>query len=170
MGLWRECYVCGMAAKSTKAGNGQAKEVAREPAKTPGDILRRSFMEPLGLTAYRVAKDIDVAQITLSQILHGKRGISPSMAVRLGRYFDVPPQFWLAMQAEHDLSKIAAGAPELDVQKSVKMGDRRFRVLPATPQPGSSANPARAMVIKFQRPRPEPMGEKATIRPGSDSR
>ncbi len=116
-------------------------------------------MEPLGLSAYRVAKDIGVPQITLSQILRGLRGISPGMAVRLGRYFGVAPQFWLAMQAEHDLAKIPADSPELSIEKSKAMGDRSFRVLPpAAPRPGPGQQPGRAMIVKFAQGRLQPGG------------
>jgi addiction module HigA family antidote len=60
---------------------------------TPGDVLRRLFMLPLGLTAYRISKEMSVPPITLSEILRGKRAISATMACRLGVYFGVDPQF-----------------------------------------------------------------------------
>jgi antitoxin HigA-1 len=124
-GEWKAAE--GMAGKrrggTEGAGGGR---VDREPAKTPGDILRRSFMEPLGLSAYRVAKEIGIPQISLSQILRGRRGISASVAVRLGRYFGVAPQFWLALQGEHDLAKIPEGAEELGVERCGALGDRQF--------------------------------------------
>jgi len=71
---------------------------------TPGAVLLDLFMRPLGLTAYRVSKDIGAAPITLSQIIHGQRAISPNMALRLGRYFGVAAQFWLTLQSLHDLN------------------------------------------------------------------
>ena len=135
-------------------GNGKETAGAREPAKTPGDILRRSFMEPLGLSAYRVAKEIGVPQITLSQILRGNRGISPAMAVRLGLYFGVTPQFWLSMQADHDLSKIPEDADELLVEKCAVLGDRQFTLKPPEKQTVAAApQPAqRVVLINFQPP------------------
>ena len=138
------CYGCGMAVKKK---NGKNKEAAREPAKTPGDILRRSFMEPLELTAYRVSKDIGIPQITLSQILRGTRGISPGVATRLGRYFDVAPKFWLGMQADYDLARIAPEAPEMAVGKCAAMGERQFTIAPPDVQQAPAQQ--RAVVIKF---------------------
>ena len=136
--------------KTPKAGE---KEAKREPARTPGDILKRAFMEPLGLTAYRVAKDLGIPQITLSQILRGNRGISPAMAVRLGSYFGVEPKLWLGMQADYDLALIAASAAEKPVERCALLGDREFQILtPGEPKPAPA--PKRALVIRVQgRPR-----------------
>ena len=143
------------AGRAAKIGTGKKNEPPqkREPAKTPGDILRRSFMEPLGLSAYRVAKEIGVPQITLSQILRGNRGISPAMAVRLGLYFGVKPQFWLAMQADHDLSKISVDAEEMQVGKCAALGDRQFTLQPPQKQaaPAAPQTSQRMVLINFQR-------------------
>lgn len=64
-------------------------------------------MEPLGLSAYRVSTDLQVPPIAISEILRGKRAISAAMALRLGGYFGVDPQFWLSLQAAHDLQTTA---------------------------------------------------------------
>ena len=69
----------------------------------PGDILYEEFMAPLGITAYKLAKDIRVQQTAISQILHGKRRLSVDMALRLSRYFGNSAQFWLNMQDHYDL-------------------------------------------------------------------
>ncbi|GHV76076.1 virulence associated protein [Spirochaetia bacterium] len=69
----------------------------------PGIILYEEFMEPLGITAYKLAKDIRVQQIAISQILNGKRRLSVDMALRLSRYFGNSAQFWLNMQDHYDL-------------------------------------------------------------------
>ena len=73
----------------------------------PGEALRKLFMDPLGLTAYRVSTDLQVPPIAISEILRGKRAISATMALRLGHYFGVDPQFWLALQAAQDLQTAA---------------------------------------------------------------
>jgi len=90
----------------------KASRLTKTPANaktgTPGHVLRTFFMEPLGLSAYRVAKDIGVTPITLSQILHGRRAISAPVALRLGGYFGVEPNFWLSLQAHADLTREAA--------------------------------------------------------------
>lgn len=78
----------------------------------PGEILLTEFMQPLGLTAYRLAKDIHVPAPRVGDIVRGRRAISADTALRLGRYFGLPAQFWLNLQNEYDLRR-AAGSPEL---------------------------------------------------------
>lgn len=75
----------------------------------PGTVLLQDFMQPLGISAYRVAKDLSLAPITVSQILRGMRSISPLVACRLGAYFGVPPAYWLLVQASYE-AHIAAKA------------------------------------------------------------
>jgi addiction module HigA family antidote len=70
---------------------------------TLGELLRGEFMEPLGITAYRLAKDIDVTQDRISAILRGRRAITLDTAVRLGRYLSTTYHFWLNLQAEYEL-------------------------------------------------------------------
>ena len=69
----------------------------------PGEILLEDFMEPLGLTAYRVAKDIGVDPPRIHSIIAGRRSISADTALRLGQYFGVSAQFWLNLQSQYDL-------------------------------------------------------------------
>ena len=69
----------------------------------PGEILLQEFLKPMGLTQYRLAKDIGVQPTRINQIVHGKLGVSADTALRLGRYFQMSPQFWLNLQAHHDL-------------------------------------------------------------------
>jgi addiction module HigA family antidote len=69
----------------------------------PGDILLTEFMEPFGLTAYRLAKEICVPLPRVNDIVKGKRSISADTALRLGTYFGLPAQFWLNLQNEYDL-------------------------------------------------------------------
>jgi antitoxin HigA-1 len=76
----------------------------------PGEILLTEFMEPLGLTGYRLAKELHVAQPRIHSVLRGKRAISADTAVRLGIYFNLPAQFWLNLQNEYEL-RIAAANP-----------------------------------------------------------
>lgn len=74
----------------------------------PGEILLTEFMEPLGLTAYRLSKELHVPQPRIHSILRGNRSISADTAVRLGIYFNLPAQFWLNLQNEYDLRRAAA--------------------------------------------------------------
>jgi addiction module HigA family antidote len=80
--------------------------------KHPGDILANTFMRPLGLSAYRISRDLGVAPIAVSQILRRRRAISPSMALKLGAYFGVDPAFWLALQSDYDLQVAEQAAME----------------------------------------------------------
>lgn len=69
----------------------------------PGEILRLEFLEPLGITPYRLSKDIAVAQTRISGILSEKRSITADTALRLSRYFGNSAQFWLNLQTQYDL-------------------------------------------------------------------
>ena len=71
----------------------------------PGEVLREEFLEPMGITAYRLAKDIGVNQTRISQIIHEKRAITADTALRLGKYFKITPQFWLNLQNLFDLEE-----------------------------------------------------------------
>ena len=75
----------------------------------PGTILYEEFMEPLGITAYKLSKDLKVQQTAIGQIIKGNRKITVDMALRLSRYFDNSPQFWLNLQIFYDL--------ELEIEK-----------------------------------------------------
>lgn len=69
----------------------------------PGEVLLEDFMKPLGLSQYRVAKDIGVSPIRISQIVHGKRAITADTAIRLARYFGTSAEVWLRLQSRYDL-------------------------------------------------------------------
>ena len=69
----------------------------------PGEILLEEFLEPLGLSQYRLAKDISVAPRRINEIVHGKRAISADTALRLARYFKTTDRFWLNLQTRYDL-------------------------------------------------------------------
>ena len=70
----------------------------------PGEILKEEFLIPFELTQYRLAKDINVAPIRISEIIHGKRVISADTALRLAKYFKTPPQFWFNLQTHCNLA------------------------------------------------------------------
>ncbi len=71
----------------------------------PGVILYEEFVLPSNITKYRLAKDISVPPIRISEIINGKRSITADTAIRLGRYFSVSPQFWLNLQTHYNLEK-----------------------------------------------------------------
>jgi addiction module HigA family antidote len=90
----------------------------------PGEILREEFLIPFGISQYRLAKDTSVPPRRINEIVRGMRAISADTALRLARYFGTAEQFWLNLQARHDL----------EVEKD-RLGDRlrqEVKVLTAT--------------------------------------
>jgi len=71
----------------------------------PGEILLEEFLIPMGISQYRLAKDISVPQRRISEIVHGNRATTADTALRLGRFFGMEAQFWLNLQARYDLLK-----------------------------------------------------------------
>lgn len=69
----------------------------------PGEILLEEFLNPLGLSQYRLAKEISVPARRINEIVHGKRGISTDTALRLSRFFGTSERFWLNLQVRYDL-------------------------------------------------------------------
>ncbi|CCQ62705.1 HigA family addiction module antitoxin [Crocosphaera watsonii] len=73
------------------------------PTTTPGEMLREEFLEPMGLTQKQLANDIGVSYQRVNELINNKRGITPSTALRLGKYFGTSPDFWLNLQRANDL-------------------------------------------------------------------
>lgn len=71
----------------------------------PGEILLAEFLEPLGLSQYRLAHDISVPPRRINEIVHGKRAITADTALRLARYFGTTDRFWLNLQTRFDLEQ-----------------------------------------------------------------
>lgn len=69
----------------------------------PGEVLYHDFMEPLGITAYRLAKDVGVSPQHIGRVVKGQRGIGGDLALRLARYFGTSAQLWVGLQARYDL-------------------------------------------------------------------
>ncbi len=69
----------------------------------PGEILLQEYLNPLGLSQNRLALSISVLARRINEIVLGKRRITADTALRIGRYFDVSPQFWLGLQMDYDL-------------------------------------------------------------------
>ncbi len=69
----------------------------------PGEILLEEFLKPMGLSQNRLALNIGVPARRINEIVLGKRRITADTALRLGRYFDMSPQFWLGLQMDYDL-------------------------------------------------------------------
>ena len=75
---------------------------AHEPI-TPGEILRTEFLEPLGITQYRLAQATGLSQTRISEIVRGKRAISADSALRLSKALGVDERFWINIQTDYDL-------------------------------------------------------------------
>ena len=73
---------------------------------TPGEILAEEFLKPMGLSQYRLAKDIHVPARRINEIVKGQRAITADSALRLGRYFKMSAQFWLNLQSHYDLEVV----------------------------------------------------------------
>lgn len=69
----------------------------------PGIILLEEFLQPMGISQYRLAKDTSVPARRINEIVHGKRSITADTALRLGRFFNMTPQFWMNLQSRYDL-------------------------------------------------------------------
>lgn len=78
-------------------------------ASHPGEILRTEFMHPMGITAYELAKALHLPGIY--EIVREERAISADVALRLGHYFGMTPQFWMNLQSDYDLRVAKATAP-----------------------------------------------------------
>lgn len=90
------------------------------PPVHPGEVLLEEFLEPRGLSQYRLAKDISVPPRRINEIVHGKRAVTADTALRLARYFGTTPRFWLNLQAQFELDT------EVD-----RLGDRLDREIAA---------------------------------------
>ncbi len=71
----------------------------------PGEILLEEFLKPMGISQYRLAKDISVPARRINEIVHGSRSVSADTALRLGRYFGTTARFWMNLQAHFDLEE-----------------------------------------------------------------
>lgn len=79
----------------------------------PGKILEKEFIEPLGITAYKLAKTIGVQQTRIGLIIKEERGITADTAIRFAKYFGTTPEFWMNLQREYDLRKIRSEKREI---------------------------------------------------------
>lgn len=92
-----------------------------ERIETPkmSEILKEEFMDPLGISAYRLAKDIDVPVSRIQDILHDRRGVSADTSLRLGRYFGVSENYFLNLQMDIDVRNAKTA-----------LGDALLRIVP----------------------------------------
>ena len=69
----------------------------------PGEVLFEEFLKPMGISQYRLAKDISVPPRRINEIVHGKRAITADTALRLSQYFGTSERFWMNLQTRYDL-------------------------------------------------------------------
>ena len=80
----------------------------------PGEVLKEEFLDPMGVSAYRLAKDTGIPQTRVADVIPGRRRVTADTALRLGKYFGVSARFWLGLQDDYDLEeemKTTRGTP-----------------------------------------------------------
>lgn len=87
----------------------------------PGEILLEEFMTPLNITAWQLAKDVEISQTGVSQIIRGNRRITADTALRLSRYFGNSAKFWLGLQDDFDIEE------EMSAKKAMFQSIKPFR-------------------------------------------
>ena len=92
----------------------------------PGEVLLEDFMKPLDLSQYRLAHDLGVTPIRISQIVNGQRSITVDTAMRLARYFSTSAEVWLRLQVRYDL-EVAKKQLSKKINREVKVSDRTPR-------------------------------------------
>jgi addiction module HigA family antidote len=98
--------------------------VSKLPPIHPGEILLEEFLEPMGISQYRLAKDLNVPPRRINEIVLGKRAITPDTALRLSLYFGLSERFWMNLQTRYDL--------EMEKDRSQKRLEREVRVYVST--------------------------------------
>jgi len=105
--------------------------IKRFPPVHPGEVLLEEFLRPMGISQYRLARDISVPPRRINEIVHGKRSVSADTALRLSRYFGLSDRFWLNLQARYDI----------EVEKDRLAGRLDAEVAPLPSPPLAAARP-----------------------------
>jgi addiction module HigA family antidote len=71
----------------------------------PGEVLQEEFLIPMGISVYRLAKETGLSQTRLGQIIRGERNITAETAIKIGRYLNTGPEFWMNLQALYDIEE-----------------------------------------------------------------
>jgi addiction module HigA family antidote len=93
----------------------------------PGETIREDFLKPLGMSVNRLAVELRVPATRMTEIVHGRRGITADTALRVGRYFNTTPKFWLNLQASYDLA-VASDAHSNEIERTVQPRETRMLV------------------------------------------
>jgi len=71
----------------------------------PGEVLKEEFLEPMGISVYRLSKETGLSQTRIGQIIKGERSITAETALKLGKFFSVPAEFWMNLQTLYDIEE-----------------------------------------------------------------
>lgn len=71
----------------------------------PGEVLKEEFLDPMGISGYRLAKETGLSQTRLGQIIRGERNITAETAIKLGRFLNTGPEFWINLQGLYDIEE-----------------------------------------------------------------
>jgi len=88
------------------------------PFPHPGETIREDYLKPLRMSVNKLALELRVPATRMTEIIHGRRGITADTALRLARYFNTTPKFWLNLQASYDLAMTAA-AKAAEIERTV---------------------------------------------------
>ncbi len=89
------------------------------PPVHPGEVLLEDFMKPLGLSVNKLALDLHVPATRIGEIVHQRRRVTADTALRLARYFNTNPEFWLNLQNFHDLEVTRSSAASSEIERHV---------------------------------------------------
>lgn len=94
------------------------RKTNRIPFPHPGETIREDYLKPLGMSVNKLALELRVPATRITEIVHGRRSIAADTALRLGRYFDTTPKFWLNLQTSYDLAA-ASDARFEEIERTV---------------------------------------------------
>lgn len=89
------------------------------PPPHPGETIREDFLVPLNMSVNQLAKELGIDAPRLNDVVRGRRGISADTALRLARYFNMTPQFWMGLQADYEL-RVARQAKQHEIERAVR--------------------------------------------------
>lgn len=101
------------------------------PPVHPGEVLLEDFLKPLGISQYRLAKEMNVYPRKINEIVHGKRAITADSALRLSRYFGTSAELWMNLQALYDLEKTRDEIEAQVVKEISPLKRENLQALPA---------------------------------------
>jgi antitoxin HigA-1 len=86
--------------------------MGRIPFPHPGETIREDYLKPLGMSVNRLAIELRVPATRMTEIVNGRRGVTADTAIRLARYFNTTPKFWLNLQSSYDLAVVTESSEE----------------------------------------------------------